>query len=214
MKQPGMSLVTEDVIRAHVQEIAVRIDADYPDDTLVLLGVLKGSWMFLTDLARAIKRPVRIDFMSVHRIRRGEELANPGQEALIAKYPESPLDNSHVLVVEDIVDTGVTVRQILAYLETLQLRSVQVATLLDKPARRMVQGLTLKYVGCQIPDVYVVGYGMDFKEDYRSLPDVRILDRCRYKHCVFYTDSAEDFCSEVCERSDFSTQEVELIKEF
>jgi len=214
MQQPVMKLIPKDSIRWHVHEIAARIDADYPDGILYLLGVLQGSWMFLADLARAIKRPVRIDFMSVHRIRRGEEVSNPGQEALITRYPESLLfDDSHVLIVEDIVGTGVTIKRIRTYLATLRPRSVQVVTLLDKPSRRTVRGLDLKYVGCQVPNVFVVGYGMDYEQDYRNLSDIHILRRCTYKHCVFYTSDAKDFCSEACARSDFSTREIELVKE-
>jgi len=209
MEQPIMQLVSEDAIRYHVQELAGRIDADYPDGILYLLGVLKGSWVFLADLARAIKRPVRIDFIGVKRIRRGEELANPGQAALITSCPQSVFADSHVLVVDGIVDTGVTIKQIFTYLVTLHLRSVQVVTLLDKPSRRTVRGLNLKYVGCQIPDVFVVGYGMDYEQDYRNLPSIHILRRCAYKHCVFYTSDAESFCSVACMENDASVRETE-----
>lgn len=210
MEQPIMELVSEDAIRYHVQGLAARIDADYPDGTLYLLGVLKGSCVFLADLAQAIKRPVRIDFIGVKRTRRGEEVANPGQAAVITSYPRSVLGDSHVLVVDGIVGTGVTVKQVYAYLITLHLHSVQVVTLLDKPSRRTVRGLHLKYIGCQVPDVFVVGYGMDYEQDYRDLPGIHILRKCMYKHCVFYTSDAETFCSAACLHSDSSVREMEI----
>lgn len=165
-------LISEERIQARIREIGAQITADYPEGTLYLICILKGACFFLADLARAIKRDAFIDFMGISSY--GKEKRSSG-EVRITKDLDISLEGAHVLIVEDIIDSGVTLNYLTALLKTRKPRSVRVATLLDKPERRQ-RPVDVAYVGFQIPDEFVVGYGLDFAEKYRNLRDVCILD--------------------------------------
>ena len=165
-------LISSDEIARRVGEMAARIDADYPDGTLYLVGVLKGACLFLADLARAIRRPVRLDFLGTSSY--GQARSSSG-EVKLTKDLDVSVEGAHVLLVEDIVDTGVTLTYLLHLLEQRRSRSLRVVALLDKSGRRE-RPVALDYVGFQIPNEFVVGYGLDYGEEYRSLKDICVLE--------------------------------------
>ena len=166
-------LISQDEIAARVTELGEQISRDYEGKDLVLVGVLKGSAIFLSDLARKITVPLSLDFVTISSY--GSNSKSSGEVRLIKDIDES-VDSKHVLVVEDIIDTGWTLR--LSYLEeTLLSRnasSVKICALLDKPSRREVD-VKIDYCGFSIEDHYVVGYGMDYNGKYRNLPFIGIL---------------------------------------
>ena len=152
--------------------MAAEIDADYPDGPLYLVAILKGSFIFMADLARALKRSsVRIEFMGISSY--GSQKTSSGQ-VKVTRDLDVEIEGQNVLIVEDIIDSGVTLSYLTRLLHQRSPKSLAVATLLDKPDRR-VQPVAVQYVGFTIPDEFVVGYGLDFAEDYRNLSDVRIL---------------------------------------
>lgn len=165
-------LLTEEAIQKRVSEIGAQITADYPDGTLYLICILKGACFFLADLARAIRRDAFIDFMAISSY--GKERTSSG-EVKIVKDLDISLDGADVLIVEDIIDSGITLNYLSSLLKARKPRSVRVAALLDKPDRRQ-RPVDVAYVGFRIPDEFVVGYGLDFAEKYRNLRDVCILD--------------------------------------
>jgi hypoxanthine phosphoribosyltransferase len=165
-------LISEEKIQARILEIGAQITADYPDGTLYLICILKGACFFMADLARAIKRDAFMDFMAISSY--GQEKTSSG-EVKIIKDLDISLDGSHVLIVEDIIDTGITLNYLTALLKTRNPLSVRVAALLDKRDRRL-RPVDAAYTGFVIPDEFVVGYGLDFGERYRNLRDVCILD--------------------------------------
>ena len=166
------TLISEDQIQARILEIGAQIDADYPDGTLYLICILKGACFFLADLARAVKRDTYIDFMSISSY--GKEKTSSG-EVKIIKDLDISLEGADVLIVEDIIDTGITLNYLISVLRSRQPKSVRVATLLDKPSRRL-KPVDAAYIGFPIPDEFVVGYGLDFAEKYRNLREVCILE--------------------------------------
>jgi hypoxanthine phosphoribosyltransferase len=165
-------LISEERIERRIAEIGAQITLDYPDGTLYLICILKGACFFLADLARAIERDAYIDFMGISSY--GKERTSSG-EVRITKDLDISLQGADVLIVEDIIDSGVTLSYLTALLKTRRPRSVRVAALLDKPERRIRQ-VDVAYVGFTIPDEFVVGYGLDYAEKYRNLRDVCILD--------------------------------------
>ncbi|MEI6914511.1 MAG: hypoxanthine phosphoribosyltransferase [Armatimonadota bacterium] len=166
-------LVTEDQIAARIKELGDQISRDYDGKDLVLVGVLKGATIFLSDLVRHITIPVSYDFVAISSY--GADSKSSGVVRIIKDLDESVV-SKHVLVLEDIVDTGWTLR--LSYLlENLRSRkaaSVRVCALLDKPGRREM-GVSLDYNGFMVEDSYVVGYGLDYNGAYRSLPYIGVL---------------------------------------
>lgn len=153
--------------------MGAQIDADYPTETrLYLICILKGACWFLADLSRAIRREVMVDFMGISSYGKGKTSSG---EVRITKDLDIELENADVLVVEDIIDSGVTLSYLAGLLQQRKPKSVRVATLLDKPERR-VRPVDVAYVGFQIPDEFVVGYGLDYAEKYRNLRDVCILE--------------------------------------
>jgi hypoxanthine phosphoribosyltransferase len=169
---PLKTLISEQQIQARIAEIGARIDADYPDGTLYLICILKGACFFMADLSRAITRDAFIDFMGISSYGRGKTSSG---EVKITKDLDISLEGADVLIVEDIIDSGVTLSYLTALLKTRKPKSVRVATLLDKPERR-IRHVDVAYVGFQIPDEFVVGYGLDYAEKYRNLRDVCILE--------------------------------------
>jgi hypoxanthine phosphoribosyltransferase len=165
-------LVTEEQIREEVARVGRKLTEDYADkSSLLLIGVLKGALMFIVDLARAIELPVTLDFMAVASYGASTETSGIVR---ILKDLDSSIEGKHVLVVEDIVDSGLTLNYILETLRNRNPASLRVCALLDKSERRRVD-VPIDYVCFNIPDEFVVGYGLDFDQIYRNLPFVGVL---------------------------------------
>jgi hypoxanthine phosphoribosyltransferase len=165
-------LISSEQIQARIREMADQIEADYPDGPIYMVSILKGAFIFVADLARALKRrSVRIEFMGISSY--GAQKTSSGQ-VKVTRDLDVNIEGQHVLIVEDIIDSGVTLSYLTRLLEQRKPRSLEIATLLDKPERR-IQPVRVKYVGFQIPDEFVVGYGLDYAEDYRNLSDIRVL---------------------------------------
>lgn len=165
-------LLGRDQIAAKVSEIGARITADFAGESVVLIGVLKGATIFLADLAREIKLDATFDFIAVSSY--GSSKQHSGEVKLVKDVDHS-MEGRNVILVEDILDTGLTLTYIRKLVQAHQPNSVKVAALLDKPSRR-VEPIRADYVGFEIPDAFVVGYGLDFAERYRNLPDICLLE--------------------------------------
>jgi len=165
-------LLTEEQIESKVTELGQRISADYAGRELTLVSVLKGSLPFMADLMRRISLPLRIDLMEVSSY--GGTSTESSGLVRILKDLSAPIEGRDVLLVEDIIDTGLTLNYLIRYLKGKNPRSIKVCSLLDKPARRLVE-IPIDYVGFEIPDAFVVGYGLDFSEVYRNLRFVGVL---------------------------------------
>lgn len=158
-------------ISARVKELGAQISADYRGRPLHLVGILKGSWVFLADLVRSLDLEVTVDFLGFASY--GDSHTSYG-EVRITKDLDKSIEGLDVLVVEDILDTGLTFRHLMEFLASHKPRSLKVIALLDKASRR-IEPVRTDYVGFTIPDVFVVGYGLDFAQQYRGLPNVCIL---------------------------------------
>lgn len=167
----GDVLVSAEQLRARVAELAADISGDYTGEDLLLVTVLKGGLYFLADLSRALTVPAAIDFMAITSYRAD----SPSGVARLLKDLDEDITGRHVLLVEDIIDTGLTAAYLLRVLRTRTPASLAICTLLDKTARRIVPTLPIRYRGFEIPDVFVVGYGLDFRQQYRTLPYVAVL---------------------------------------
>ncbi len=165
-------LVSEDQIQAKVRELGARISVDYAGRQLTLVSVLKGSLPFMADLMRSITVPVRIDLMEVSSY--GGTSTESSGLVRILKDLSASIADEHVLLVEDIIDTGLTLNYLVRYLRGKSPASLRICTLLDKPARRLVE-IPVDYTGFTIDDRFVVGYGLDFGEFYRNLRYVGVL---------------------------------------
>jgi len=170
-------LLSSEEIQAKVEELAGRISADYQGKPVRLVGILKGVAFFMTDLMRRMTVPVSTDYMFITKYTRNG--SGPGSVRIL-KDLDQPIEGEHVLLVEDIVDTGLTLRYILGYLRARKPASLRVCTLLDKRARRLVD-VPLDYVAFEIPDEFVVGYGLDHRELYRNLPYICVLKPAAYQ---------------------------------
>jgi hypoxanthine phosphoribosyltransferase len=168
----GEVLIPEDRIAAKVAELGEQITADYEGRTLTLVSVLKGSLPFMADLMRSIDLPVRIDLMEVSSY--GGTATESSGLVRILKDLSASIEHEHVLIVEDIIDTGLTLNYLVRYLRGKNPASLRICTLLDKPARRLVE-IPVDYIGFTIPDQFVVGYGLDYGEIYRNLKFVGVL---------------------------------------
>jgi hypoxanthine phosphoribosyltransferase len=164
-------LYDAETIARRVRELAARISADYRGRPLRVIGILKGAWVFLADLVRQLDLEVTVDFLSFASY--GDN-AHPSGAVKITKDLDQSVEGLDVLIVEDILDTGQTFEYLRGVLEAHKPRSLKVVTLLDKPSRRL-RPVQADYVGFTIPDVFVVGYGLDHAQKYRNLPDVRVL---------------------------------------
>ncbi|HET9961202.1 MAG TPA: hypoxanthine phosphoribosyltransferase [Nitrospiraceae bacterium] len=169
----GRPLVTQEQMRTRIRELGRQIASDYAGKDLVLLGVLKGAYAFYADLARAIRIPLRVDFIVVTSY--GTRSKSSGKVKLVSDLTE-PIAGKDVLLVEDIVDSGLTVNYLLKALAKRKPRSLKVCTLLSKPERRTID-VELQYVGFKIPNKFVVGYGLDYQQKYRNLPYLAALDQ-------------------------------------
>jgi hypoxanthine phosphoribosyltransferase len=165
-------LISEEHIKQKVSELAARISADYQGTQPLLVGLLKGSFIFLADLARALDIDSEIDFMTVSSYGNSMETS----EVRILKDLAEPIQGRDVLIVEDIIDTGLTLSKILQLLEARHPRSLKVCTLLNKPSRRKTP-VTVHYNGFDIDDVFVAGYGIDFAQRYRNLPQLVVVKK-------------------------------------
>jgi len=172
--RPGESirvLISRSLVRQRVRQMARQIRRDFPGDTLHLVGVLKGSVLFLADLARELGGEVSFDFLSVSSYGKG---TNSTGEVKLIKDLDVSIEGRTVLVVEDILDTGLTLKYLLRLFEERKPKHLRVVVLLDKTERRIAD-VHADYTGFSIPNEFVVGYGLDFDERYRNLPDVCIL---------------------------------------
>jgi len=161
-------------IHSRIAEMGAEIDRDYaPSEPVYLIGVLKGACIFLADLARAMKTPTRLEFIGISSYGRGK--TSSGQ-VRITKDLDVPVEGHHVILVEDILDTGVTLTYLVKMMAQRKPKTLRVATFLDKPERRQ-SPVKVDYVGFQIPDEFVVGYGLDYAEDYRNLRDLCVLEQ-------------------------------------
>jgi hypoxanthine phosphoribosyltransferase len=175
-------LLTEEQIQARVAELGAQLAEDYAGRDPVLISVLKGSIVFLADLVRGMDIPLSIDIMEVSSY--GAATESSGQVRIL-KDLSNPIEGRHVIVVEDIIDTGLTLNYLLRYLREKAPASLGICCLLDKPARRLTE-IPIDYVGFTIPDRFVIGYGLDFGERYRNLPYVGVL-----RPSVYGLDSPE-----------------------
>ena len=164
-------LLTEEQIQRRVRELGVEIFRDYAEKRPLFIGILKGACMFLADLIRHVPLPISVDFIAVASY--GSATESSGQVQLL-KDLESSIEEQDVVLVEDIVDTGLTLNYLIHNLESRNPRSLKIAALLNKPSRRLVD-VNLDYVGFEIPDKFVVGYGLDYAQTYRNLRYVGVL---------------------------------------
>ena len=172
-------LIDEAQLQKRVKELAEKIEADYIDqEDLLLICVLKGGYMFLADLSRGLRRPHELDFMGISSYGAGTTSSGAVQIIMDLK---APITDRNVLIVEDIIDSGRTLEYMRRNLLARGPASLRICSLLSKPARREID-VTVDYIGFEIPDEFVVGYGLDFDEEYRNLPYIAILKPAVFKH--------------------------------
>lgn len=170
-------LFSEEQLKERVAQIGAQIDHDYEGRSPLLISILRGSFIFMADLARAITLPCTVDFMALSSYGAGTE--SSGQVKIIKDLTES-IAGRDIIVVEDILDSGNTLHYLMKLLATRQPASIRLCVLLDKPSRR-TKPVEVQYTGFSIPDHFVVGYGLDFAEKYRNLPYIGVLKPCVYE---------------------------------
>jgi hypoxanthine phosphoribosyltransferase len=166
-------LYTQQQIAGRVREMAAEIERDHRGKELVLVGVLKGAFMFVSDLARQVDLPLSVDFIGLSSY--GEETESSGVVKITSDLTR-PIEGKHVLIVEDIVDTGLTMRYLLDNLSTRRPASVKICALLQKPSRLRTR-IPIQYLGFTVPDLFVVGYGLDSGEKFRNLPFIGAMKK-------------------------------------
>lgn len=166
------SYISEEDILKRVEELAKEIDKDFEGEKVLLIGLLRGSVVFLSDLCRKLKTADTLDFMVVSSYGNGMESS---RNVKIIKDLEENVKDRNILIVEDIIDTGNTLKKVKEIIETREPKKIKIVTLLDKPERREVDDIEVDYVGFKIPDEFVVGYGIDFAQKHRTLPYVGIV---------------------------------------
>ena len=171
-------LITEQQLQAKVLELGKRITQDYRGKYLLLLGTLKGAVPFIADLSRTIELPLEIDYMAISSY--GNSTQSSGIVRII-KDLEGPIDQKHVLIIEDIIDSGLTLHYLVDMLRRRNPLSLRICTLLDKERERL-KAIETDYVGFRIPDKFVVGYGLDYAQLYRNLPYIGVLKPGVYEH--------------------------------
>lgn len=167
----GRVVYSEAEIRQRVTALGAQISSDYAGRNPLVVGVLKGVMFFMSDLLRTLQVPARVDFMAISRYQAGKGTKGPVR---LIKDLEEPVEDQHVLFVEDVIDTGLTLSYLLRNLKARHPASLEVCTLFDKPQHRLAN-IPVKYKGFDLPDRFVVGYGLDYKEAYRHLPFVAEL---------------------------------------
>ena len=170
-------LYSEQVLINKIKELANKISKDYEGKELVVVGILKGSVIFASELIKNISVKCEIDFMAVSSYGNSTETSGVVR---ILKDLDHSIEGKDILIVEDIVDTGVTLNYLLKYLKARKANSIEIVTLLNKPKRRIAE-LDVKYIGFEVPDEFIVGYGIDYAEKYRNLPFIGILKREVYE---------------------------------
>ena len=165
-------LIPQEELETRIREMAAQISKDYEGESLHLVCILRGSIFFTCELAKYITVPVTIDFMSVSSYGNGTESSG---RIKIIKDLDDPIKDKNVLVVEDIIDSGHTLSHLLSFLKVREPKSLKLCTLLDKPDRRVVP-VDVDYVGKEIPDLFVVGYGLDYAQKYRNLPYIGVVE--------------------------------------
>ena len=165
-------LISKEEIEGKVAELADELRKDYQDKHPILIGIFKGSFVFMSDLIRKLNIPVEIDFVRLSSYGSGKETSGKIKQVHGVKIP---IRDRHVLVIEDIVDRGLTLSFLLDYLDRRKPSSLKLCTMFDKPSRRVVE-IPIDYVGFTIPDAFVVGYGLDLDEKFRYLPDLCVLE--------------------------------------
>jgi len=168
----GKVLLTSEQIKKRVQELALKISEDYRDKDLLIVGIIRGAVIFMADLIRVLSIPVEFDFMAVSSY--GSATKTSGVVRILKDLDED-IKNRHVLLVEDIIDTGLTLNYLLRNLKSRNPASLEICALLSKEGKQQVP-IDVKYLGFSIPDQFVVGYGLDYGEKYRNLPHVHILN--------------------------------------
>jgi len=171
LKDVERILITSEEIGARVRELGQQITNDYAGQDILMIGVLRGAVIFMSDLARAIKRPINIDFMAISSY--GTSTSSSGVVRILKDLDES-VEGRHILIIEDIIDSGLTLNYLVENLKSRKPASVRICTLLSKPDRRKVD-VQVDYNGFIIPDYFVVGYGLDYAGKYRNLPFIGIL---------------------------------------
>jgi hypoxanthine phosphoribosyltransferase len=171
LAEPLDVLHSEEELRARIRELGAEIERDYQGKELVLLCVLKGAILFAADLARAIDLPLSLDFIGLSSY--GEVTESSGVVKITSDLTK-PIEGKHVLIIEDIIDTGLTMRYLLDNLATRRPSSVKICSLLHKPARARTK-IPIHYLGFTVPDVFVVGYGLDAGEKFRNVPFVGVV---------------------------------------
>lgn len=170
-------LFTEAQLKERVTQLAAQINTDYAGKRPILISVLRGSYIFMADLTRAITLPCTVDFMAVSSY--GAGTTSSGQVKIVKDLTES-IEDRDVIVVEDILDSGNTLTYLMKLLQARHPASIKLCTLLDKPSRR-TQPIYANYVGFSVEDLFVVGYGLDYAEGYRNLPYIGVLKPCVYQ---------------------------------
>ena len=165
------TLISEEELKQRIKELGREITRDYAGQEILMIGVLRGAVIFMADLSRAIKVPVAIDFMAVSSY--GVATSSSGVVRIIKDLDED-VEGKQVLIVEDIIDSGLTLNYLIDYIKSRNPKSVKICTLLNKPDRRKVE-VPIAYNGFTIPDYFVVGYGLDYAEKYRNLPFIGVL---------------------------------------
>jgi len=168
----GRVVLSNDEINAILERLAAELDEDLEGRAPVFIGVLKGCVFFLTDLTRRLRRSVELDFIQVSSY--GASTTSSGSVVLVKDITVDVRDRD-VYLVEDIVDTGITLTDVIKLIEARHPRSIQVVALLSKPSRRQIE-VDIGFLGTEIEDLFVVGYGLDYAEAYRNLPDIRVLE--------------------------------------
>lgn len=170
-------LYSEEILTKKIKELASAISKDYEGKELVVVGILKGSVIFASELIKNISVKCEIDFMAVSSYGNSTETSGVVR---ILKDLDHNIEGKDILIVEDIVDTGVTLSYLLKYLKARKANSIEIVSLLNKPKRRIAE-LDVKYIGFEVPDEFIVGYGIDYAEKYRNLPFIGILKREVYE---------------------------------
>jgi hypoxanthine phosphoribosyltransferase len=168
----GKPLITQEAMRGRIRELGKQISKDYQCKDLVVVGVLKGAYVFFADLVRVIQLPIQIDFLLPTGSKR---VGRPPKTVKVWTELTEKIAGRHVLLVEDIVDSGLTAKFLVSQLKKRKPASISVCTLLSKPANRQIE-IEVQYVGFEVPQGYIVGYGLDFEQKYRNLPYLAKMD--------------------------------------
>ncbi len=169
---PETVLISESQIRERIRELGSQISKDYENQELVLVCVLRGATLFFADLVREISLPLRFEFLQTSSYNDSTE---PSKNIEFIRAGSNYIKHRNVLIVEDIIDTGQTLKFLVKHLQTLNPKTIKICTLLDKPSRRQVS-VPVDYSGFEIPNVFVVGYGLDYGQLYRNLPYIAVLE--------------------------------------